>query len=58
MRSALAIDASTTEALLRWQQPIFLIDTLNAGLDAFPEGLIHDALIEARDFVLSKEGKD
>ncbi|SEN67890.1 DUF968 domain-containing protein [Halomonas caseinilytica] len=46
------------EAHLRWQQPIFLIDTINAGLDAFPEGPIHDALIEARDFVLSKEGKD
>ncbi len=27
-----------SEAHLRWQQPIFLIDTINAGLDAFPEG--------------------
>ncbi|CBV41982.1 DUF968 domain-containing protein [Halomonas elongata] len=47
-----------SEAHLRWQQPIFLIDTINTGLDAFPEGSIHDALIEARDFVLSKEGKE
>lgn len=43
------------EATLRWQQPIFMIETINAGLERYTEGKIHDALIEARDFVLSKQ---
>lgn len=42
------------EPHLRWQQPIFLIDTINAGLGEFPEGSIHDALIQAREFVIEK----
>lgn len=43
-----------SEAYLKWQQPIFLIETISAGLDEFRDGPIHDALIEARDFVTEK----
>ena len=43
------------EPHLRWQQPIFLIDTINAGLGEFPAGPIHDALLEAREFVIEKQ---
>lgn len=44
-----------SESTLRWMQPIFLIETINAGLERYTEGKIHDALIEARDFVISKQ---
>ncbi|TDX30777.1 uncharacterized protein DUF968 [Modicisalibacter xianhensis] len=43
-----------SEAHLRWQQAIFLIETINAGLDKYPSGPIHDALVEAQTFVVNK----
>lgn len=43
-----------SEPHLKWQQPIFLIETINAGLDAFADGPIHEALLSAREFVLEK----
>jgi len=46
-----------SEAHLRWQQPIFLIETINAGLDEYPSGPIHDALLEAQEFVLQRTGE-
>lgn len=44
-----------SEAHLRWQQPIFLIETILAGLEAFPDGPIHDALQEAREIAREKD---
>lgn len=43
-----------SEPHLKWQQPIFLIETINAGLDAYPSGPIHEALLEAQEFVNAK----
>ena len=42
------------DTVMQWLQPIWLMDTINAGLDAFPDGPIHDALLEARAFVIEK----
>ncbi|HET8792090.1 MAG TPA: DUF968 domain-containing protein [Modicisalibacter sp.] len=43
-----------SEPHLKWQQPIFLIETINAGLEQFPDGPIHEALLEAQEFVNAK----
>lgn len=43
-----------SDAALRWQQPVFVLDTINAGLEQFPAGPIHDALVEALEFIREK----
>lgn len=42
------------DKFLRWQQPIFVVDTINLGLKRFTEGRIHYALQEALEFVREK----
>lgn len=39
---------------MQWMQPIWLIETINAGLGEYPAGPIHDALLEAQAFVIEK----
>lgn len=38
----------------QWMQPIWLVETINIGLERFTEGPIHDALQEALEFVREK----
>lgn len=47
-------DTVHTDPAMQWMQPIWLMDTINAGLDQFPSGAIHDALQEALEFVREK----
>ena len=47
-------DAVHTDPAMQWMQPIWLMDTINAGLEQFAEGSIHDALQEALEFVREK----
>lgn len=47
-------DAVHTDPAMQWMQPIWLMDTINAGLEQFAEGPTHDALQEALEFVREK----
>lgn len=47
-------DEMHRDPAMQWMQPIWLMDTINAGLEQFAEGPIHDALQEALAFVREK----
>lgn len=48
-------DEMHRDPAMQWMQPIWLIETINDALECYLTGRVHDALIEARAFVLSKQ---